>query len=169
MRARRIIAVAVLLLVAFLIVCPPLANGGVKVTLSSSPPVGVEHLYVTIREISVHRADTREPEGWFVMTNQSRQIDLSAVNSSQTVGLGSASLGQYDMIRVRVTNATAILNNTSKRVQLPSSVFTVPFSFLVRLGVQTVIMLKVAPELEETPEAMSLRLSFTAVPMASAA
>jgi len=164
MRAMRVIAVAVLLIVAFLIVYPPLANGGVNVVMSSSSRVTVEHLYVTIGEIRAHRADTREPEGWFMMSNQSSQVDLAAVNSTQIAGLGQVPLGQYDMIRLRITNATAVVNDTSKRVQLPSNVFTVQVSFLARLGVQTVITMKVVPELQETPELITLSLSFTIVP-----
>ena len=163
MRAKRIIAIAVLLIVAFLIMYPPLANGSVKVAVSPTSRVTVEHLYVTIGEISAHRADTREPEGWFMMSNQSSQVDLAAANSTQIAALGEVPLGQYDTIRLRVTNATAVVNDTSKRVQLPSNVFTVPVSFLVRLGVQTVVMMKVVPELQETPELMTLSLSFTIV------
>lgn len=162
MQAKRIIAVAVLVLIAFLIVYPPLANSSVKVALSPSSTMAVEHLYVTVEEIRAHRADTREPEGWFVVSNQTTDVDLAAVDSTQTVGLGQVSLGQYDMIRVRIANATAIVNNTSKRVQLVTTVFSVPVSFLVRLGAESLVTLKVAPELSETPEAMTLKLSFTA-------
>lgn len=168
MRAKRVLAVGVLLVVAFLIAFPPLANGGVKITLSSPSSVRVEHLYITIGEISAHRADTLQPSGWFSVTNRSSRIDLAVVNSSETVALGFLSLGQYDTIRVRITNATAILNNTSKSVQLASTVFTVTVSFLVRFGVQTAIMLKVVPELQETPNVMNLRLSFTAAGVTSA-
>jgi len=163
MRAKQILALVVLLLVAFLIVYPPLANGNVKIAASSSSPVDVEHLYLTISEISAHRTDTREPSGWFTVTNQSSRIDLASVNSTQTIGLGSVSVGQYDMVRVRITNATAVANSTSKRVQLPSTVFTIPVSFLVQLGPQTVVRLKIVPDVQETPEVITLRLSFTAI------
>lgn len=163
MRGKRTIAIAVLVLVAFLIAYPPLASGSVKVALSPSSHLPVEHLYVIIGEISAHRADTREPEGWFLMSKGSNTIDLAEANSTQTATLASISLGQYDMIRVTITNATAFVNNTSKTVQLPSSVFTIPVSLLVRLGVQTVIVLKVTSELQMKPEATTLVLSFTAV------
>jgi len=163
MRAKQIVAVVVLLSVTFLIVYPPLANSNVKIAASSSSPVDAEHLYLTIGEISAHRADTREPSGWFTVANQSSRIDLAAVNSTQTIALGSVSLGQYDMIRVRIANATAIVNNTSKRVQLPFTLFTIPVSFLVQLGAQTAVALKIIPELQETPEVFSLKLSFTAI------
>ena len=154
---------AVLLLIAFLIVFPPLANGRVKIALSPSSSVPVEHMYVTIREIRAHRADTREPSGWSSVTNASTKVDLAVVNSSETVALGPLSLGQYDTISFEVTDATAVLNNTSKPVQLVSRVFMIPVAFLVRFGAQTAIMLKVVPELQETADIMSLKLSFTAV------
>jgi hypothetical protein len=163
MQAKRVVAVAVLLVIAFLIVFPPLVNGSVKIALSSSSSVAVEHLYLTIREIKAHRADTHEPEGWFSVTNASTQVDLAVASSTETIALGSLSLGQYDSVRLEVTNATAVVNATSKPVQLTSRVFTVPVSFLVRLGAQTVIMLKVVPELQVTAEIVTLKLSFTAV------
>ena len=150
-------------LVAFLILYPPLANSSVRVALSPSSRLAVEHLYVTIEQISAHRADTREPDGWFLVSNQSSLIDLAAVNSTQTAGLGLISLGQYDVIRVRIANATAFVNNTSKRVELPSSVFSVPVSFTVGLGMQAVVMLEVVSHLEAKQEPLTLDLAFTAV------
>jgi hypothetical protein len=165
MRAKRVVAVAVLLVIAFLIVFPPLANGSVKIALSSSSSVPVEHLYVTIRGIKAHRADTHEPAGWFSVANTSTQVDLALVNSSEAVALGFLSLGQYDTISLEVTDATAVVNGISKPVQLTSRVFPVPASFLVRFGAQTAILLKVVPELQVTPDIMNLKLSFTAVPV----
>jgi hypothetical protein len=163
MQAKRAIAVAVLVIIAFLIVFPPLANGSVKIGLSSSSAVPVEHLYVTIRGIRAHRSDTKDPRGWVSITNTSTVVDLAVVNSSETVGLGSLSLGEYDIMSVEVTNATAVANGTSRPVQLTSRLFTVPVTFLVGFGSQTSIMLKAAPELQESANAISLRLSFTAV------
>lgn len=152
----------VLLIVAFLIVFPPLANSSVRIALSSSSVLPVEHLYVTIAAIRAHRADAREPSGWSSVTNASTKMDLAVVNSSQTVALGFLSLGQYDKISVEVTNATVILNGISKPAQMASRVFTVPVSFLVRFGVETTITLKVVPEVQEGPDIMNLDLSFTA-------
>jgi len=165
MRAKRILAVAVLLVIAFLIVFPPLMNGGVKMALSSSSAVAVEHLYVTLGTISAHRSDTPDPSGWFSVTNASTEVDLAAVNMTETVALGSVPLGEYDTVRLTVVNATAIINNTSKKVHLEAAVFTIPVSFLVRFGVQTAIMLKVAPELQEAADTVNLKLSFTAAPV----
>jgi hypothetical protein len=162
MQARRVIGVAVLVIIAFLIVVPPLANGGVKVAMSSSSSVPAEHLYVAVGAIKAHRAGTQELAGWSVITNTSTLVDLATVNSSETVALGPLPLGQYDTISVEVMNATAVINGTSRPAQLMSRVFTVPAPFLVRLGVQTSIMLKVVPELHETPDIISLELSFTA-------
>jgi len=162
MRAKRILAVAVLLVIAFLIVFPPLMNAGVKMVLSSSSAVAAEHLYATVGKISAHRSDTSDPSGWFSVTNTSTEVDLTAVNVTVTVALGSLPLGEYDTVRLTVINATAIINSTSKKVHLETAVFTIPVSFLVQFGVQAAIMLKVAPELQEGADTVNLRLSFTA-------
>jgi hypothetical protein len=164
MRAKQIVAVVVLLIVAFLIVFPPLLNGRVRVTLSSTTSIHADHVYVTIGEISAHRADITGLSGWQSISNKSTRVDLTLANTSETVGLGTLSLGQYETVRVKVTNATVIINGTSRKVQLESSVFTIPFSFLARFGADTVIILKVSPEVQETSGGVNLKLSFTATP-----
>jgi len=165
MRAKQIIAVGVLLIIALLVLVPPLLSGNVRVAISSSAPVSAEHLYLTIREVKAHRAGTSEPSGWSLVTNASRQIDLAVANASQSAALGSLPLGEYDTIRVRVTNATVIVNNTSKQARLASNEFTIPASFLIQFGVETSVTLKVTPVLEDTPDGPSLELSFTATPV----
>lgn len=168
MRLKQVIAIAVLLFIAFLVVFPPLASGGVNIALSSSSAVPVEHLYITIAEISAHRADTREPSGWFRVTNKTVQIDLGVVNLTQTIALNSLSLGQYDTIRLKLTNGTATFNNTSRKVQLTSTVFTIPVSFFVGFASQARVVLNVSSDLRMAPETASLGLSFAAAPTRTA-
>lgn len=167
MRAKQIVAVAVLLVVALLIVFPPLLNGGAKVTLSSTTPVHADHVYVTFGEISAHRADISGPSAWQSISNKSTRVDLTLAIVSETVALGTLPLGEYETVRVKVTNATVMINGTSQKVELESSVFTIPVSFLTRYGTDTVIMLKVAPEVQETPSGVNLKLAFSAVPASS--
>lgn len=162
MRAKQVVAAIVLLLVAFLIVFPPLVNGGVKVTISSTASAHRDHVYVTIGEISAHRTGMTGPSAWQTISNKSSVVDLAAENTSETVVLGTLTLGQYETIRVKVTNATAIVNGTSQKVQLESSVFPIPVSFLVGLGRDAVIGLKVTPELQQTTDGVELKLSFAA-------
>jgi hypothetical protein len=164
MRAKQIVAVIVLLVVAFLIVVPPLLNGGVKVTLSSTTSVHADHVYVTIGEISAHRTDISGSSAWQSISNESTRVDLTLSNVSETVGLGSLALGQYETVRVKVTNATVIINGTSQKVQLESSLFTIPISFLTRFGADTVITLRVSAEVQQTSGGVNLKLSFTAAP-----
>jgi len=161
MRAKQIIAVIVLVAVAFLIVVPPLLSGGVKVTISSTIPVHADHVYLTIGEISAQRTDLSGSSAWQPVSNQSTVVDLAVTNMSETVALGTLSLGQYEAVRVRVTNATVIINGTSQKVQLESQVFTIPVSFLTQFGKSTIIVLNVSPEVQETADGVNLKLSFT--------
>ena len=163
MRAKQIVAVIVLLVVALLIVVPPFLNGGAKMTLSSTTSVNADHLYVTIGEISAHRTDLSGTSAWQSVSNMSTVVDLTLANMSETVALGNLPLGQYDTVRVRVTNATVIINGTSQKVQLDSRLFTVPVSFLAQFGASTVITLKVSPEIQKTTDGVTLKLSFTGV------
>jgi hypothetical protein len=167
MRAKQLVAVTVLLIVALLLVFPPLLSGGAEVTLSSTTSVHADHVYVTIGEISAHRADISGASAWQSISNKSTRVDLMLANISETVAMGTLPLGEYETVRVKVTNATVIINGTSRKVHLESSVFTIPFSFLTRFGTETVIMLKVAPEVQETSEGVDLRLAFSAVPAGS--
>jgi hypothetical protein len=164
MRARRIIAVIVLLVVAFLIVFPPLMNGGVKVTLSSTISLQADHLYVTISEISAHRLDISGPSAWQSISNKSTLVDLTMTNVSEVVALGGIPLGQYEAIRVKVTNATIITNGASRNLQLESSLISVSVPFLVQFGTDVVVTLKVAPEIQESASGASLKLLMTAMP-----
>jgi len=167
MRPKQILAVAVLLFVAFLIVYPPMASGSVAVALSSSSSLTAEHVYVTIAEISAHRAETSEASGWSSVSNRTTQVDLVAVNSTQSVALGSLPLGQYDTIRIRVSNATVVANGASKKAQLSSNVFTASVSFMIQLGGQAHVLLKVTSGLDESTGTATLNLSFTAIPTKS--
>ena len=167
MRPKQILAIAVLLFIAFLIVYPPLASSSVAVALSPSSNLTAEHVYVTIAEINAHRADTREPSGWSSVSNKTIQVDLAAVNSTQSVALGSLPLGQYDSIRIRISNATVVVNGTSKKAQLNSNVFTAPASFMIQLGAQAHVLFKVTSSLDESTGTATLDLSFIAIPTKS--
>jgi hypothetical protein len=136
----------------------------VKVTLSSTASVHADHLYITIGEISAQRADLSGSSAWQSISNQSTVLDLTLADMSETVALGTLPLGQYETVRVIVTNATAIINGTSQRVQLESRIFTIPVSFLTQFGTSAAIMLKVSPEIQETTDGVTLKLSFTSVP-----
>ncbi len=168
MRKKQIIATCVLLLVAFLVVFPPLASGSVTVALSSSSSVPAEHVYVTIETISAHRADTREPSGWFLVSNRSVRVDLAVANLSQAIGLGSLSLGEYDTIKLKITNATMVVNNTFKNLQLGYEDFTVSVSFFIQLGSKVSVLLSVISDIEEeTGGGPTLTLTFSATPTSS--
>ncbi len=164
MQAKRVIAVIVLAVIAFLIVFPSLANGGVRVTLSSTIPVGADQVYVTIGEVSAHRVDISGPSAWQSISNRSTLVDLAAADMSEVIALGTLPLGQYETVRVVVTNATAVVNGTSQKVQLESSVFSIPVSFLIRFGTDARITLKVATEVQSASDGVTLRLTFTAPP-----
>ncbi len=167
MRPKQILAIVVLLFVAFLIVYPPLASSSVAVALSPSSSLTAEHVYVTIAEISAHRADTGEPSGWSSVSNKTIEVDLAAVNSTQSVALGSLPLGQYDSIRIRISNATIVVNGTSKKAQLNSNVFIASVSFMVQLGSQAHVVLSVTSGLDESTSTATLNLSFTTIPVKS--
>jgi hypothetical protein len=167
MQAKQIVAVAILLVIAFLLVFPPLLNGGARVTLSSATSVHADHIYVTIGEISAHRADISGSSAWQSISNKSTRVDLTLANISETVASGTLPLGEYETVRVKVTNATVMINGTSRRVQLESSVFTIPVSFLTRFGTDAIIVLKVSTEVQEISGGVRLKLAFSAVPTTS--
>jgi len=108
--------------------------------------------------------DISGPSAWQSISNKSILVDLTLTNMSEVVALGSLPLGQYEAIRVKVTNATMITNGASRNLQLESSVISVSVPFLVQFGTNAVVMLKVAPEIQENANGASLKLSFTAVP-----
>ena len=77
-------------------------------------------MYITVNEVWVHRAKQDSGQGWELLSNTSRRLDLiSLVNASEMIK-GVVPVGSYDSLRFDISNATWIFNGTSSNMALES-------------------------------------------------
>ncbi len=151
MVVKQVAASISLALVILIIVVPTLLNGQIQVQIRpDARGEMLQSLNVTITEVSAHRAGLPEASGWVVISNETRTFDiLKVANLTTDLAAGSLSLGRYDMLRLFITNATALVNGTKVRVELPTTVVDIPISFDSRLRIETVLLVKVTGELKK--------------------
>jgi hypothetical protein len=142
LNSKQIVAAISAVVLLFILVYPTFATGTVAVQVHSSTIEKAEHIYVTIRELSVHHSAKPTSEGWELVSNQSQTIDLiSLENSSVLLGRGQIALGDYDTIRMEITNVTWVFNGTTTKLELESSRVQSNIDFTVQAGRESLITL----------------------------
>ncbi|GAB6943885.1 DUF4382 domain-containing protein [Vulcanisaeta sp. JCM 14467] len=92
----------------------------------SDKPVKVDHLYVTISKIALHREGGGN-NTWVTCSLTQTTFDLAQlVNTSQLAAQCSLTNGTYNIIRLYVTSVQAIVNGQTYNCTLPSGKFEVP-------------------------------------------
>jgi len=134
-------AVSAAVLVVIL-VFPALGTGGVNVHLDSTTIEKVDHVYVTVGNVWVHRTGQSGLEGWQLVSNQSQSVDLvSLATGAVSLGGGQIALGSYDVIRIEISNVTWVFNNTNTELQLQSSEVQASADLTVQAGRELAITL----------------------------
>lgn len=99
--------------------------GQVYVYLTDKP-VKLDHLYVTINQIAFHREGGGN-NTWVTCSLTQTTFDLvQLVNASQLAAQCSLANGTYNIIRLYVTSAQAVINGQTYNCKLPSSRFEIP-------------------------------------------
>lgn len=151
MVVKQVVAAVSIALVALIILAPPLLLGQIVVQVRPSATGELlQSLNVTVTEISAHRSGMPEATGWVTISNETKTLDfLRIANLTEHLMSGTLSLGRYDRIRLFVTNATALVNGTSTRVELPQAIVDVPVAFDSRYGVSTTILVTITGQLRK--------------------
>jgi len=140
--SKQVVAVASAVVLIVILVYPALSTGPVSVVVKSAEIKDAEHVYVTISHIWVHKGSQASFEGWNLLSNQTQTLDLvTLTNASQVLGRADVSLGDYDTIRIEISNVTWTFNNTTSKLQVETSLLPAPVDFTVRAGKETVIVL----------------------------
>lgn len=143
--SKQILAVISAVALVVVLVYPALATGGVAIRVGSSAIEKAEHVYATIGVVWVHRSGQSDAEGWQVVLNQSRSIDLVPLASAlMDLGTGQIPLGSYDRIRVEISNVTWVFNETTTKLQLQASEVQSSFEFTAQAGRDVVGILTLA-------------------------
>ncbi len=108
-------------------------SGMTLFSVSDSPTVSsVEAVNVTVTGMWIHDAASGK---WLVVFNGTKRFDLVQLNNiSQVLSAANLSGGSYDQIRMYVSNVTAVINNQTVGVFVPSSMLRMYGNFNVSTG-----------------------------------
>jgi len=149
--SKQVVAAVSVVALLLIIVYPALSVGAVSVLVRSAKIEKAEHIYVTVNDVWAHKAGQGSSEGWEMVSNQTKTIDLIALgNSTTTLGKGDISLARYDIIRIEVSNVTWVFNKTTTKLEVESSQLPTNVDFTVRAGKEAVITLTLGGRREET-------------------
>jgi hypothetical protein len=130
---KQVIAAIGVIALLVIIVYPALATGTIEVSINAGKILLADHVYVTLTDISGHRAGQSADQGWELIANQSRTIDLATMGNSPTIlGTGQIPVSNYDMIRIDIANVTWVYKQNSTNLQLQSSLVSVNLNFTVQ-------------------------------------
>jgi len=120
------------------------------VQIRSSKMEKADHVFVTIGGVWVHRSGQSGSEGWQLISNQSQTVDLVTLENTTTLfGKGQISLGDYDTVRMEISNITWVFNKTTTNLEVKSSQIQSNLDFTVQAGRETIITLVLAGQQQE--------------------
>ena len=118
--------------------------------IRSSKMEKADHVFVTIGGVWVHRSGQSGSEGWQLISNQSQTVDLVTLENTTTLfGKGQISLGDYDTVRMEISNITWVFNKTTTNLEVKSSQIQSNLDFTVQAGRETIITLVLAGQQQE--------------------
>jgi hypothetical protein len=130
---KRILAVILLIVVAIMIIYPPLSKGTVSVRLSEKALGPADHLYVTVSQIKIHDAGVDNQTGWHTISNNTVTLDLmNSQSMTDFVAKGTLASGWYDMVSIRIDSASLVSGSNKTSLGLPSDQFNANVSLLIK-------------------------------------
>ena len=113
---RRVIFVAVLVVVLVIALAPSITQGTIKVHIYGLTGPGViDHLYVKFTSLQFHTYGFGFGAGWVNVTETTPTVDLVPTPTQflpQIVASAQITSGRYDAIRLLMTNSTAMIGGT---------------------------------------------------------
>lgn len=113
---RRVIFVAVLVVVLVIALAPSITQGTIKVHIYGLTTPGViDHLYVKFTSLKLHMYGFGFGAGWASVNETTPTIDLippPAQFLPQIVASAQITSGRYDAVRLFMTNSTALIGTT---------------------------------------------------------
>jgi hypothetical protein len=147
--SKQVVAAASMAVLIVIIVYPALSVGTVSFSLASAKISKADHVYVTIDRVWAHPKGQASGEGWVIVSNQSVSADLvSLQNSSKFLGSGQIASGDYDAIRIEVSNVTWVFNKTTTNLGVASPEINGSIDFTVGTAKSTTILITVSSQKE---------------------
>ena len=149
MNSKQVVAAVSAIVLVIIVVYPAVAVGTVSVSLASAKISKADHVYVTVRSVWAHPKGQVSGAAWVLISNQTVSEDLvSLENSSKLLGSGQVSSGDYDSIRVQVSNATWVFNKTTTVLGVASPQIDAPIDFTAGAAKTTNILVTVSAQEE---------------------
>ena len=130
---RRVLFVAILLIVIIIAFAPSTTQGTVTVRLYSlSAPSIVSHLYLGLSKVQFHEAGLPDSSGWITILQGFPNFDLISTNGQitpPTIMSSQIRSGRYDTINLAFSNSTVIIAGRPVPLPPPSALsanMTVP-------------------------------------------
>jgi len=144
--SKQVVAAISAVVLIVILVYPTVSVGTVSVSLASARISKADHVYVTIDRVWAHPTGQASSSGWVVVSNQSVSADLvSLQNSSKILGSGQISSGDYDGIRIEVSNVTWVFNKTTTNLGIASPEIDSTIDYTVGAAGQTKILVTLSP------------------------
>lgn len=145
MTAKKIVAVFLTCIILFLLVYPSIGSGTLQVRVKNTPvktEQTVERIYVTYRLVTAHPSNMANDSGWRVVANETRRLELVALtNTTELFVQSRLAAGEYDKIKIQITNASAIVNGTEIKLEVPPRDVTIVVEFTLRIDRETIVLL----------------------------
>ena len=149
MNSKQVVAAISAVILVVILVYPAISMGTVSVSLRSSGMSKADHVYVTIDSVWAHSKGQANGAGWTVVSNQSVNMDLvSLENSTKLIGTGQVPSGDYDSIRIEVSNVTWVFNKTTTSLGIASPEVDGTLDFTVGAGKGTNVLITLSSQQE---------------------
>ncbi|MBE0480790.1 MAG: DUF4382 domain-containing protein [Dehalococcoidia bacterium] len=124
---------------------PPIAPsekfGMIHVFVTDPPRPNVDHVWIEVSEISVHRAGGND-SAWATIVEEPVRFDLLAViGIHELLGSREIPVGFYTQMRITITGCTIITGNEEHTAHVPSGTMKFPRPFTVEEGKPTTLVL----------------------------
>jgi hypothetical protein len=147
--SKQVVAAVSAIVLIVILVYPSVSVGTVSVSLGAAKVSAADHVYVTIDRIWAHQKGQATGGAWVSLSNQTVTADLVTLqNASKLLGSGQISSGDYDSIRIEVTNATWVFNQTTTNLGIASRELDGSLDFTVGAAKVTTILVTLAPQKE---------------------
>ena len=142
MNSKQVVAAVSAIVLVIILVYPAVSVGTVSVSLAATRISKASHVYVTIDSVWAHPKSQAAGGGWVLISNQTVNTDLvSLQNSTQVLGSGQISSGDYDSIRIQVSNATWVFNKTTTNLGIASPEIDGTLDYAVGAAKPTTILI----------------------------
>ena len=76
MNSKQVVSAVSVVVLLVILLYPTLSTGAVSMTLKSNKIGNADHVYVTLRDVWAHQTGQSESQGWRILSNTSKTLDL---------------------------------------------------------------------------------------------